>query len=427
MNATGAWTAANTGLDSVDLWIGGLAETTNPFGGLLGSTFNYVFENQLTRLQNGDRLYYLARTPGMNLRSQLEGNSFAELIGRTTSAHSLRADSFATADCAFDLAHLAGTVAGYERYGNLVADDPASACDEKALLIRMPDGTIKYRARNGVDKPGINAQSVFAGTDYRDRVAAGNDNDTVWGGEGDDVIEGGAGNDIALGGEGDDVLTDLGGDDISKGGPGEDAIDGGPGLDLILGGDGRDFTNGGANANLTFGGEGDDLLFAGEGEDALWGDAGDDWAEGGDSPDLLQGDSGNLFFLDDSNKPGHDVLIGQGGDDDYDMEGGDDIGVQGPGIEKNAGGSGYDWSIASRPDQGGDDQSVDADLDLPLIPLDILAAGVRDRYNEVEALSGGAHNDILRGDDVIPSTVGGAGFLGCDALDAARHRPDRRP
>jgi len=28
-------------------------------------------------LQNGDRLYYLARTPGMNLRTQLEGNSFA--------------------------------------------------------------------------------------------------------------------------------------------------------------------------------------------------------------------------------------------------------------------------------------------------------------------------------------------------------------
>ncbi len=36
---------------------------TNLFGGLLGSTFNYVFENQLTDLQNGDRLYYLARTP----------------------------------------------------------------------------------------------------------------------------------------------------------------------------------------------------------------------------------------------------------------------------------------------------------------------------------------------------------------------------
>ena len=93
MNATGAWTAATSGLDDVDLWIGGLAETTDPFGGLLGSTFNYVFETQLTSLQNGDRLYYLARTPGMNLRTQLEGNSFAELIMRnTTGATRLRAD-----------------------------------------------------------------------------------------------------------------------------------------------------------------------------------------------------------------------------------------------------------------------------------------------------------------------------------------------
>ena len=84
MNSTGAWandgTTSITGLDDVDLWVGGLAERTNLFGGLLGSTFNYVFENQLTDLQNGDRLYYLARTPGMNLRAQLEGNSFAEMI-----------------------------------------------------------------------------------------------------------------------------------------------------------------------------------------------------------------------------------------------------------------------------------------------------------------------------------------------------------
>ena len=73
-----------TGLDNVDLWVGGLAEVTNLFGGLLGTTFNYVFQTQLEKLQDGDRLYYLNRTPGMNLRTQLEGNSFAELIQRNT-------------------------------------------------------------------------------------------------------------------------------------------------------------------------------------------------------------------------------------------------------------------------------------------------------------------------------------------------------
>ncbi|MEU4619147.1 peroxidase family protein [Actinoplanes sp. NPDC023801] len=408
LNAAGTWTTASSGLDDIDLWIGGLAETTEPFGGLLGSTFDYVFESQLTVLQNGDRLYYLARTPGMNLRSQLEGNTFAELISRNTTASGLRADVFATTDCKFDLSTLNGTEAGYARDGNLVDDDPATECDERVMLLRLPDGTIAYRARNSADEPGMNAQSVFTGTENADRIRAGNDNDTIWGAEGDDVLEGGAGDDVTVGGEDDDILTDEGGADFVMGGPGNDALDAGPGFDILLGGDGRDFTSGGANTNETFGGEGDDLVIAGDGEDSAAGDSGDDWIEGGDSPDLLQGDSGNLFFRDDSNRPGHDVLLGQGSDDDYDMEGGDDIGVQGPGIEKNAGGSGWDWSIAGT-------ESVDSDLDLPLLGLDGLDTGVRDRYDEVESLSGGFGDDILRGDDSVPATDGA---IGCDALDA---------
>ena len=106
-----------TGLDNVDLWVGGLAEVTNLFGGLLGTTFNYVFQTPLENLQDGDRFYYLARTPGMNLRTQLEGNSFSELIQRNTDGtNTLKADAFATADCKFQLAHLEpGTpVAGFQ-------------------------------------------------------------------------------------------------------------------------------------------------------------------------------------------------------------------------------------------------------------------------------------------------------------------------
>ena len=79
------------------MWVGGLAEITNLFGGLLGTTFNYVFQLSLENLQEGDRFYYLARTPGMNLRTQLEGNSFAELIQRNTDGtNTLKADAFAT-------------------------------------------------------------------------------------------------------------------------------------------------------------------------------------------------------------------------------------------------------------------------------------------------------------------------------------------
>jgi hypothetical protein len=63
---------ATTGVDAIDLWIGGLAEKQTPFGGLLGSTFNFVFENQMENLQNGDRFYYLERTAGLNFNHELE-------------------------------------------------------------------------------------------------------------------------------------------------------------------------------------------------------------------------------------------------------------------------------------------------------------------------------------------------------------------
>src|SRR4029450_12610421 len=98
LNSTGGWTngsaghvtdvdgATNTGLGNVDLWIGGLAEEKMPFGGMLGSTFNFVFETQLEALQDGDRFYYLDRTAGLNFVTELENNSFAKLIMANTDA-----------------------------------------------------------------------------------------------------------------------------------------------------------------------------------------------------------------------------------------------------------------------------------------------------------------------------------------------------
>jgi Ca2+-binding RTX toxin-like protein len=394
VNGTGAWASTPTGLDDVDLWVGGLAEKQNLFGGLLGSTFNYVFEQTLTNLQNGDRLYYLARTPGMNLRSQLEGNSFAELIMRNTDAHSLKADVFSTADCEFELANLAGTTPGN------IADDPASECDESKVLIRMADGTIRYREQNTVDPPGLNAQSTFNGTSGNDKVQGGVDNDTFWGNEGNDRIEGGDGADVALGGIGNDIITDMAGDDVLKGGDGNDAIDGGPGLDILMTGEGDDFADGGLNINETFAAGGDDKVLAGNGEDAVFGDGGNDWEEGGNGPDLLIGDSSAPFF-DDMNAPGDDVLIGDGGDDDYDGEGGEDILAAGSGIEKSAGADGWDWFAHYM-----DPQPADTDLDLQLVLLPAPVVNTRDKFNSVEGLSGGRFDDKLRGrnDAILPGT-----------------------
>ncbi len=272
MFGAGSWTntaagVTTTGLDNVDLWVGGLAEITNLNGGLLGSTFNYVFETQLEKLQDGDRLYYLARTPGANLRTQLESNSFSEIIQRNTdNTDTLKADAFATADCKFQLSHLEGTPAGFTAHGALVADDVTTPdCDESKLLLRQPNGTIQYRQFNSVDPSGINGQSVYEGTDGNDRVYGGNDNDTFWGGKGNDVIEGNGGDDVALGGEGNDIITDLSGADVLKGGPGNDAIDSGIGDDINMGGDGQDFINAGANDNESFAGPGNDFIIAGPG------------------------------------------------------------------------------------------------------------------------------------------------------------------
>ncbi|MEP7194343.1 MAG: peroxidase family protein, partial [Actinomycetota bacterium] len=421
MNSSGAWAndaagVSRTGLDDVDLWVGGLAEKTDLFGGLLGSTFNYVFENQMTDLQNGDRLYYVARTAGLDLDQQLEGNSFEELITRNTEGtNTLKADAFATADCKFQLGTLDGTPQAFAANGPTVADDPNTACNENALLLRKPDGTIQYQENNSVNHPGINFQTVFNGTPGTDRVVGGNDSDTIYGNAGHDVLNGAGGFDTILGGEGDDRVFGGAAGDVLKGGPGNDAVDGGTGNDLILGGDGQDFTTGGANDNQSFSGQGNDFIMAGDGGDTAAGGAGDDWMEGGSGVDLLQGDNG-APFLDDPGQvaPGNDILVGQVGDNFYVAEGGDDVMESSPGVDMNSGGAGWDW-VASQFDT----QPANFDLgqNLNPLPLPIPGAVSRNRFQEVEALSGNNLNDHLVGDNTVPSSVGGGGFSGCDALD----------
>src|SRR5215510_7828780 len=107
LNSTGAWAntgphakdvdgVTTTGLGSVDLWIGGLAEQIMPFGGMLGSTFTFVFETQLENLQNGDRFYYLSRTAGTHFLTELENNSFSKLVMANTDVTHLPDAIFST-------------------------------------------------------------------------------------------------------------------------------------------------------------------------------------------------------------------------------------------------------------------------------------------------------------------------------------------
>lgn len=99
------WSTGNiTGLDHVDLWIGGLAEKQNLFGGLLGYTFDFIFRSQMESLQDSDRFYYLTRLEGTHFRSEIENNSFAEMIMHNTGTTHVSASVFLTPDCTVEAA-----------------------------------------------------------------------------------------------------------------------------------------------------------------------------------------------------------------------------------------------------------------------------------------------------------------------------------
>ena len=258
--------AASTGLNGVDFWIGGLAEKQMPFGGLLGSTFNFVFESQMERLQDGDRFYYLERTAGLNFLTELEGNSFAKLIMANTDATALAGRRIhdaalharggsergsSTRACSPDPTASSPTIRRPpidESADNLPgAADPVGDGASLVPLVIRDDPETPVRTRTTSHYTGVE-HVVLGGTDPGnaanpsgdDILISGDGDDTLYGDGGNDVLDGGNGNDTILGGAGDDIITDSGGDDVLQGEDGNDAIQGGNGLNLILGGFGND-------------------------------------------------------------------------------------------------------------------------------------------------------------------------------------------
>lgn len=384
MNSTGAWantgigeTTSITGLDAVDFWIGGLAESQAPFGGLLGTTFNFVFETQLENLQNGDRLYYLARTAGLDFLTQLEENSFAELIMRNLpDVKHLPADAFSTPKYIFEMSA--------QNPSGPIVDDPNTTYDETTLLKRdtsLGANTIRYTAPE--------EHIVMGGTEGVDRMRSGAGDDTLWGDGGNDRMDGGAGNDAINGGAGNDIISDTFGDDVIKGGEGHDVINAGPGINLILGGTGSDFIITGNDISEVFGGLGNDFIFGNTPNEAMTGGEGNDWIQTG-TADGSPGDNFDPFGRDQIR--GNDVFLGNGGIDEFIGEGGDDImnGMAGP--DKNDGDSGFDWVFTK-----GSTIAADIDLAKGILPGPFVE--VVDRFAFVEAASGWNLNDIVRGDN----------------------------
>jgi VCBS repeat-containing protein len=405
-------TGSVTGVDDIDLWIGGLAEKQNLFGGLLGSTFDFIFRTQMESLQDADRLYYLPRIEGMHFATEIEQNSFADVIMRNTGATHLSANIFLTPEYTVELDKLyvkggngyvlkAGEHVDANGYvidsnGDHVLTDPAgwlhNAQSGAPLIERMADGTIHFLG----DDNFFGNTIVMGGTESDDKILAGNaDDDTVYGDGGNDILDGGGGNDVVYGGTGDDRITDIAGADVIHGGTGNDVIDAGEGDDLVFGDDGDDLINGGKGIDDVQGGLGNDIILGGEGDDEMQGNEGDDWMEGGDGADILVGDIGaptGQVPLYSTN----DVLDGGALGDKMQGFTGDDIMLGEGGFDKFDGLLGFDWGSFEKETHG-----VNADMEvrefIPITPTQAAADAVRDFWVQTEAVSGSQYDDYLQG------------------------------
>ena len=465
LNSTGAWASTpvtlaghdhvlgtaddvqgsvtTTGVDNIDFWVGGLAEQHTPFGGLLGSTFNFVFENQLEKLQDGDRFYYLERTAGLSFGNELEFNSFAKMIMANTDAVHLPGNVFQAVGYTLEvdqanqfnehtgvfLPGLDGILGTADDVEDTNADPTGGitigSTEITPLVIRDNPDTIgpdtNYLHYNGISTNA--ATVVLGGTEGDDIIIGGDsDDDTIWGDGGNDRLDGGYGDDFIRGGAGDDIIADRGGSDDIQGGDGNDVIQAGPGTDLIFGGFGQDFIVTGEDNDEAFGGQGDDFILGNKSNEQDIGNEGDDWLEKGTS-DGAPGD--NFDPLGNDPIRGNDIFIGDGENDKFIGEGGDDIMVGTTGLtDRMFGGSGFDWADYKDTAIG---VTIDIDgrfFDQPPVPGS--GASALARFDIMEGLSGSKHDDYLFGDNAV-DLIGGEVGRRTRGQRTHQHRARRWP
>jgi Ca2+-binding RTX toxin-like protein len=409
----------NSGLNDIDLWMGGLAEkpAKQPIlAPMLGTTFQYVFTEQMLRLQDNDRFYYLSRLVGMNLFGEIPAQKFTDIVRRNTPSKNSAGNpagivgmsnpGFGIADCAASTT--SSLVPGTQTCASTKVDPTNGALTHKGL-----DNVIMFA------HPFNLSHTALAGGDGDDSIQGGLGDDLLIGGLGGDLIDGGAGNDIVSGGPGEDLL---------KGGAGNDVINSGTSQigDIADGGSGNDFIHCGQCAGVaaSFIGEaGNDFIQGGKNNDLkLDGGEGDDWIEGGAGNDIIDGDNGPLlnvliampvFF------GGNDVINGGPGQDAMSGDGGDDIFLLGDGIGFPDGTYGFDWGSYEYNHRFDNAQSarpnVWADLSGGLTNPNL--AHNNDQLANIEGLSGSSGSDVLYGgaglaDVTIPQSRTALGTAG---------------
>ncbi len=259
-------------VNKVDLWIGGLAE--KPSAGQLGSTFGFIFREQLDRLQDGDRFYYKERLDDTQLLHDIESQSFADIIMRNSGLSYLHDDVFKVAKTVMMSAtevNKTGTAAHEVLVGNKLVNTIDGGAGDDTIYAGLGNDVL----RGGEGDDGLRGE---AGDD---RLFGGNGNDRGLGGDGNDTVYGEAGDDALFGDNGNDTLYGQANDDELLGGAGLDSLYGGDGLDRLVGGLGNDMLWGENGDDKLEGGVGDDKMYGGDGNDEFDGGAGNDYMDGG--------------------------------------------------------------------------------------------------------------------------------------------------
>lgn len=246
---------------------------------------------------------------------------------------------------------------------------------------------------------GLGGNDVLKGLDGNDRLIGGAGDDRLTGGNGADALFGGDGNDRFYVDEFDTQIVGGAGTDrlFVKSAAGVSADLSASSIEFAKGNIGDDIFNAAtANAKTTaYGNYGNDTLTGGSGGDRLYGDAGDD---------LVIGNAGNDFLYGGN---GADILLGGAGNDSLYVDALDST---------INGGSGTDKLIVQ------DGTAVNFDLSATSIEFAVGNAGadVFDGSNTLakitafgrdgeDTLTGGAGDDLLKGDNGHDILVGNAG------------------
>lgn len=204
------------GFETVDLWMGGLAE--KPLKGQLGSTFGYIFNEQLDRLQHGDRFYYLEIFDDSLFQDGPV--TFAQIVMRNTELTDLP-------DAIFSSATVSPVTPAPEEEPVDETPDPDVVPEDPPVI----DGGDENPDTQPVSEV---AGAVIFGTDAADNVQSGAGSDTIFGLEADDILFGNAGADMIFGDDGADRIFAGNDDDYIDAGAGNDLVFGGAGADIIV-------------------------------------------------------------------------------------------------------------------------------------------------------------------------------------------------